>query len=382
MFVADTDYSGGAASSFSNVVSTSKVPSNVPASLFDYQRYGNSTYTIPNLTAGSNYTVVLFFAELYWTGAGDRAFNVAINGTQVLTNFDIFAAAGGWNIRRRRAVHGSGPALAAASPSSSPRSWTVRRSTASKSCTRFRHRSRPHRPALKATAGSGQTVPSWSAVTGATSYDIYRSTTSGGEGTTPYQTGVTATTFTDTGLTNGTTYYYTVTAVNSSGQGSQSSQISTTPQPIAITAHAGSSASGAEGSAISFAGSASGGSGALTYSWNFGDGNTTSGTQTPSHTYALYGTYTVTLTVSDAGGDVGTSTTTVTVTDVAPTVSIGGPYSGSVNVTTTFTGSAQEPSSQETSSLTYLWNFGDGTTSTLQNPGHFYGSLGTYTVYA
>ena len=40
------------------------------------------------------YTVRLHFAEIYWTAAGQRRFNVAINGTQVLTNFDIFATAG------------------------------------------------------------------------------------------------------------------------------------------------------------------------------------------------------------------------------------------------------------------------------------------------
>src|SRR6202020_2842377 len=47
------------------------------------------------LTAGANYTARLDFAEAYWTAAGSRTFNVLINGTQVLTNVDIFATAGG-----------------------------------------------------------------------------------------------------------------------------------------------------------------------------------------------------------------------------------------------------------------------------------------------
>ena len=38
--------------------------------------------------------MTLKFAELYWTAAGKRVFSVAINGTKVLSNFDIFAAAG------------------------------------------------------------------------------------------------------------------------------------------------------------------------------------------------------------------------------------------------------------------------------------------------
>ncbi|HWN61857.1 MAG TPA: malectin domain-containing carbohydrate-binding protein, partial [Streptosporangiaceae bacterium] len=53
------------------------------------------TYTIPGLTAGASYTVRLHFAEEYWTTAGSRTFKVLINSTQVLTNFDIFATAGG-----------------------------------------------------------------------------------------------------------------------------------------------------------------------------------------------------------------------------------------------------------------------------------------------
>jgi hypothetical protein len=41
--------------------------------------------------------VRLHFAETYWSSAGSRVFNVSINGTTVLTNFDIFAAAGAKN---------------------------------------------------------------------------------------------------------------------------------------------------------------------------------------------------------------------------------------------------------------------------------------------
>ena len=96
----------------------------------------------------------------------------------------------------------------------------------------------------------------------------------------------------------------------------------------------------------------------MSYSWTFGDGSSASGSLTPSHTYSLYGTYTATLTATDSMGDVGRSTT-VTVKDVAPTVTIGGPYSGTAGMAVVFAGSGSEPSSQETTSLTYLWNFGD-----------------------
>src|SRR5262249_8265668 len=58
---------------------------------------GNFTYTIPGLTAGATYTIRLHFNDWYSTSAGQRLFNVAINGQQVLSNFDIFQDAGGAN---------------------------------------------------------------------------------------------------------------------------------------------------------------------------------------------------------------------------------------------------------------------------------------------
>jgi hypothetical protein len=82
---------------------------------------------------------------------------------------------------------------------------------------------------LIAAAGNAQATLNWNASSGATSYNVKRSTTNGG----PYTTiasGVTATTFTNTGLTNGTTYFFVVSAVNSSGESANSNQASATPQ--------------------------------------------------------------------------------------------------------------------------------------------------------
>ena len=94
-FVADEDFTGGATAATTNAISTTGVTNPAPQSVYQHNRYGNFTYTIPGLTAGASYTVQLDFAEEYWTAAGSRTFNVLINGTQVLTNFDIFATAGG-----------------------------------------------------------------------------------------------------------------------------------------------------------------------------------------------------------------------------------------------------------------------------------------------
>src|SRR5438067_9753531 len=68
---------------------------------------------------------------------------------------------------------------------------------------------------LAATAGNMQVALSWTASSGATSYHVKRSTTSGSE----MQIAAPASAnFTDTGLTNGTKYYYLVSAVNSAGE--------------------------------------------------------------------------------------------------------------------------------------------------------------------
>jgi len=81
---------------------------------------------------------------------------------------------------------------------------------------------------LTATAGNGQVALGWTASAGATSYNVLRSTTSG-SGYASVATGVTPTSFTNTGLTNGTTYFFVVQAVNAVGTSANSAQASATP---------------------------------------------------------------------------------------------------------------------------------------------------------
>ena len=81
---------------------------------------------------------------------------------------------------------------------------------------------------LSATAGNAQVSLTWNSSTGATSYNVLRSATNGG----PYTsivTGLTAASYRDTGLINGTTYYYVAQAVNSAGTSANSNQASATP---------------------------------------------------------------------------------------------------------------------------------------------------------
>ena len=111
-------------------------------------------------------------------------------------------------------------------------------STASATITATPVAAKPATPTgVTATASSGQVIVSWTAVTGATTYSVYRNSVLVGSPTTA--------TFTDTGLANGTAYTYTVTANNTGGSSAASAGVTATPQvaapgiPTGLTATAG-----------------------------------------------------------------------------------------------------------------------------------------------
>jgi fibronectin type 3 domain-containing protein len=86
---------------------------------------------------------------------------------------------------------------------------------------------------LNAILGHNQVTLSWSASAAATSYNVKRATSSGG----PYTTvasGLTDTNYTNTGLTNGVTYYYVVSASNAIGTGPDSSEVFVTPSTLVV----------------------------------------------------------------------------------------------------------------------------------------------------
>jgi hypothetical protein len=96
-FVADKDFTGGGTINHANTIDLSAVTNPAPMAVYQTARVGNFTYVIPGFSPGSSHTVRLHFAETFFGTAGSRTFNVNINGTQVLTNFDIFATAGAKN---------------------------------------------------------------------------------------------------------------------------------------------------------------------------------------------------------------------------------------------------------------------------------------------
>lgn len=116
---------------------------------------------------------------------------------------------------------------------------------------------------------------------------------------------------------------------------------------------------------------------AVSYQWNFGDGTTSSDID-PVHVYTKYGTYTVTLTATNSNG----CQTVYKVIDCIKVrkLSISGFEGLPVTGCTPYTIKPKPITNISLTNATYLWDFGDGTTSTSANPTHTYNMDGDYTV--
>jgi PKD repeat protein len=115
----------------------------------------------------------------------------------------------------------------------------------------------------------------------------------------------------------------------------------------------------------------------VSWNWNFGDGGTSS-EQNPAHSFSVPGTYTVTLTVTDGDGLTDSESKQVQVAALPPSASSSlSPASpvegGSVQFTDTSSAGTYPI-------VSWSWDFGDGATSSQQNPAHAYADNGAYTV--
>lgn len=96
---ADDLFTGGRQFSTSDAINVSGVVDPAPAAVYQSERTGQGgsdfRYDFTGLLPGESYDLRLHFAEIYWNEAGQRSFDVLINNTQVLNDYDVFVEAGG-----------------------------------------------------------------------------------------------------------------------------------------------------------------------------------------------------------------------------------------------------------------------------------------------
>ncbi|MFC2114064.1 pectinesterase family protein [Bacteroidota bacterium] len=171
---------------------------------------------------------------------------------------------------------------------------------------------------------------------------------------------------------------YEIQLLSTSGEGcmdSLSKDVYIRPMPDAAYS-INSSTQCLTGNNFEFTNSSTISSGSLTYQWTFGDGQ--SSTQiSPSHAYTSAGTYNVKLLVQSGYTCMDSVIQQVTVYPM-PSVSFSANQDSQCYSTNNFQFS--NSSSIQSGSMNYNWTFGDGNSSTTQNPGHSYNSAGSYNV--
>ena len=179
-----------------------------------------------NFASAGTYTLTFRYAA----GAGNASRLISINGVNAFPN-QSFPNTGSWGSYSTVSVSYSLPAglntISVAFNSSLGNANYLNLDNMTVSSGGGSPPPAPSGLTAKAARQSGKINLSWTGSSGATSYNVKRATVSGG----PYgniATGVTTTSYTDSGLTSGTTYYYVVSAVNSVGESPNSNQASAT----------------------------------------------------------------------------------------------------------------------------------------------------------
>ena len=175
------------------------------------------------------------------------------------------------------------------------------------------------------------------------------------------------------------TYTVTLTATNAAGTNvdTQSNYITVnaaTAPPVADFSQ--SATSGTTPFAVQFTDTST--NTPTSWSWNFGDGNTSTD-ENPSYIYSTAGSYTVSLTATNAGGSNSTSVADdVTVTEGTSVIPVASFTESDTTGTAPLT--VQFTDDSENSPTAWNWYFGDGGTSTDENPSHTYTNPGIFVV--
>lgn len=174
---------------------------------------------------------------------------------------------------------------------------------------------------------------------------------------------------------NGVAATYFVIGSNGSCSDTAISVVTVVPQPtVSFTAD---TLNGCQSFPVNFSADTTGNPGA-TYSWNFGEGATGSGVN-PSHTFTTVGCHTIIMTVDLGAGCIATDSIPCMIT-VFPTPNAGFNISPEEIEILAPTAYFTNTSTNTTGFTNWLWNFGDATNSTINNPNHTYTDVGSYPV--
>ena len=241
-YIADTPalWSGGAVGAYpanGPAINTAGVTNPAPAAVYQTYRTATAaaptiTRTISNLSPNASYTLRLHFAEPTTIGPGQRTFNILLNGNLFASNFDIVANSGGQGVA---VVVETGNAITDANGNlaisfASVNGFAIVNGieviSNGSGLSTVSGTSAPGAPTLTATVGVQTVTLNWTAVPGATSYNVYRQ----GPTDTTFvllRSNIQSTTFTDDTIINGLLYSYVVRSVTSS-----SSAITVTPESV------------------------------------------------------------------------------------------------------------------------------------------------------
>jgi fibronectin type 3 domain-containing protein len=224
-FIADTYFTSGTTVNRGNIA----IAGTNDPTLYRTLRYGTTFgYSIP--LVNGTYTLNLHFAETGGSSSGQRKFNVSVNGNLWLSNLDVYAQAGGASKALIKSVQ---VGITNGQLDLSFNTAITNVNAFVNAIEVIPQSTPPSAPTnLAGTPGDATVSLTWTGSAGATSYSVKRGVATGGPYTT-LATGVTTTNYTDSnGLVNGQTFYYVVTASNSSGESGNSNQAAVTPITI------------------------------------------------------------------------------------------------------------------------------------------------------